>query len=354
MFKFQVSTKFSHIFSSTKDSSNSVMEIVNDNNVDEETPSATESAQQSVADRTEDSRPGIPSRLHYSAAQTSKVDNLLCDEHVDASGSNSAARATKHAKPASGSNVQNEKVIPKAELLDIEPDDDEIETWNKHDPWSDYFQSAQQTSETNTNAPKMTHESGTVRSSTNNNHKQEMDVLNLAEILDKLKLSERCKSPSLRQKLTDLVTMYQDRFAVNVGSTPAAISPFEIEVDESEWLQLKSEKYPRPQSAAREQAIRKFIRKAIADKVIRPSQASYFSQVLLTPKANGSWRFCVDYRNLNRITKRSGWTIPNIEGLLRKVGSHKAKYYASLDYTSGYHQAPLAESSRKYTAYPSL
>ena len=197
----------------------------------------------------------------------------------------------------------------------------------------------------------MTHESGTVRSSTNNNHKQGMDVLNLDEILDKLKLSERCKSPSLRQKLTDLVTMYQDRFAVNVGSTPAAISPFEIEVDESEWLQLKSEKYPRPQSAAREQAIRKFIRKAIADKVIRPSQASYFSQVLLTPKANGSWRFCVDYRNLNRITKRSGWTIPNIEGLLRKVGSHKAKYYASLDYTSGYHQAPLAESSRQYTAF---
>jgi hypothetical protein len=114
MFKFQVSTIFSHLFSSTKDSSNSVMEIVNDNNVDEETPSATESAQQSVADRTEDARPGIPSRLHYSAAQTSKVDNLLCDEHVDASGSNSAARTTKHAKPASGSNVQNEKVIPKA------------------------------------------------------------------------------------------------------------------------------------------------------------------------------------------------------------------------------------------------
>jgi hypothetical protein len=52
MFKFQVSTIFSHLFSSTKDSSNSVMEIVNDNNVDEETPSATESAQQSVADRT--------------------------------------------------------------------------------------------------------------------------------------------------------------------------------------------------------------------------------------------------------------------------------------------------------------
>jgi hypothetical protein len=45
-----------------------------------------------------------------------------------------------------------------------------------------------------------------------------MDVLNLDEILDKLKLSERCKSPSLRQKLTDLVTIYQDRFAVNVGS----------------------------------------------------------------------------------------------------------------------------------------
>ena len=46
-----------------------------------------------------------------------------------------------------------------------------------------------------------------------------------------------------------------------------------------------------------------------------------------------------------------GWPIPNIENLLRRIGAKRAKYFATLDYTSGYYQAPLEESSRQYTAF---
>jgi hypothetical protein len=86
--------------------------------------------------------------------------------------------------------------------------------------------------------------------------------------------------------------------------------------------------------------------------VISESQAPYYSQVHLTPKPTpGEWRFCVDYRRLNAASKSLGWPIPNIADMLRRLGNRKSKYFCKLDLTAGYHQAPLEESSRKYTAF---
>jgi hypothetical protein len=74
-------------------------------------------------------------------------------------------------------------------------------------------------------------------------------------------------------------------------------------------------------------------------------------QVLLTPKLSGDWRFCIDYRSLNAFSKSLGWPIPNIENLLQRIGTKRAKYFATLDFTAGYHQLPLDEESKKYTAF---
>ena len=46
-----------------------------------------------------------------------------------------------------------------------------------------------------------------------------------------------------------------------------------------------------------------------------------------------------------------GWPIPNIQHMLQRLGSHKPTIFGKLDFTSGYHQAPLAKSSRVYTAF---
>jgi len=43
--------------------------------------------------------------------------------------------------------------------------------------------------------------------------------------------------------------------------------------------------------------------------------------------------------------------IPHTENLLRRIGAKRAKYFATLDYTSGYYQAPIDENSKKYTAF---
>jgi len=49
-----------------------------------------------------------------------------------------------------------------------------------------------------------------------------------------------------------------------------------------------------------------------------------------------------------------GYPIPNINAIIQRVGNKKAKLYATMDLTSGYHQAPLAKESQRYTAFITL
>ena len=72
----------------------------------------------------------------------------------------------------------------------------------------------------------------------------------------------------------------------------------------------------------------------------------------LVPKpGEDKWRFCLDYRFLNLCTSIEGGVIQNIGETLRRIGSHKPRYFAVMDLTSGYHQAPIAEGSIPYTAF---
>ena len=72
---------------------------------------------------------------------------------------------------------------------------------------------------------------------------------------------------------------------------------------------------------------------------------------MLTPKPNGTWRFCVDYRAMNDATESASWPIPNITDLLNRLGRAKADTFGVMDLTSGYHQAPLSMACRAFTAF---
>ena len=97
--------------------------------------------------------------------------------------------------------------------------------------------------------------------------------------------------------------------------------------------------------------MKRFIEKALKAKLIQPSNATAWSQVHLTPKPNGKWRFCLDFRNLNDQTESQGWPIPNIKQVLQRISKSKAKYFAVLDLTQGYYQMLIDESSRHLTAF---
>ena len=68
---------------------------------------------------------------------------------------------------------------------------------------------------------------------------------------------------------------------------------------------------------------------------IRPSSSPYGAPILFARKKDGTLRMCVDFRALNRQTRKDVYPIPRIEDLLDKLAS--ARYFTKLDLAQGYH-----------------
>ena len=57
------------------------------------------------------------------------------------------------------------------------------------------------------------------------------------------------------------------------------------------------------------------------------SQSTHYSQILMVPKPDGTFRMCVDYRALNDCTADASWPIANIAEMFRRIGSQKPKIF---------------------------
>ena len=76
-------------------------------------------------------------------------------------------------------------------------------------------------------------------------------------------------------------------------------------------------------------AVKKYIEDFLERGFIVPSQASMASPVLFTRKPNRGLRFCVDYRKLNAIIKKSRYPLPLIDKTLAKL--LKAEVFTKLN-----------------------
>jgi hypothetical protein len=107
-------------------------------------------------------------------------------------------------------------------------------------------------------------------------------------------------SEEFKSKLQSLCRKYIDIFSTKLNENPADILPFEIQCDKNKWLTNKKNQLPpRVQSPEKQAETLKQITDMLKNKIIKPSEATVHSQVLLVPKPNQKWRFCIDFRNLN-------------------------------------------------------
>ncbi|GJX05138.1 putative reverse transcriptase domain-containing protein [Tanacetum coccineum] len=124
----------------------------------------------------------------------------------------------------------------------------------------------------------------------------------------------------------------QVEFQINLipGAAPVARAPYRLAPSEMKELseQLKE----------------------LSDKgFIRPSSSPWGAPVLFVKKKDGSFRMCIDYRELNKLTVKNRYPLPRIDDLFDQLQG--SSVYSKIDLRSGYHQLRVQEEDIPKTAF---
>jgi hypothetical protein len=85
--------------------------------------------------------------------------------------------------------------------------------------------------------------------------------------------------------------------------------------------------------------IRRQIQELLQKGHIRPISSPCVSTIVLVQKKDETWRLCIDYRALNKITVRNHYPIPKIDDLLYQLNGEN--FFSKIDLKSCYHQVPI-------------
>nr|GEV88405.1 putative reverse transcriptase domain, ribonuclease H-like domain, aspartic peptidase domain protein [Tanacetum cinerariifolium] len=82
---------------------------------------------------------------------------------------------------------------------------------------------------------------------------------------------------------------------------------------------------------------------------VRPSSSPWGASVLFIKKKDGSFRMCIDYRELNKLTVKNRYPLPRIDDLFDQLQG--SSVYSKIDLHSGYHQVWIREEDILITAF---
>ena len=159
---------------------------------------------------------------------------------------------------------------------------------------------------------------------------------------------EFCKELSVAQEEKVFDMLFKRRAVMSTGNDDvgfAAATSHRIELYDTTPIRQKPRVFPEPVSRQIEDECKKLLNLDI----IEHSKSPFAAPVVPVVKKCGSLRLCVDYRLLNKVTKPDRFPVPNLREQVYSL--HDKKYFTTLDLTSGFHQIPLDESSREYTAF---
>ncbi|EOD52887.1 putative retrotransposon ty3-gypsy subclass protein [Neofusicoccum parvum UCRNP2] len=96
-------------------------------------------------------------------------------------------------------------------------------------------------------------------------------------------------------------------------------------------------------------AAKDYIEENLGNGFIEASRAPFGSPILMARKADGGFRFCVDYRRLNAATKKNKYPLPLIDETLARLTG--ARYFSKIDVRQAFHRIRMHEDSKDLTTF---
>ncbi|XP_070660499.1 uncharacterized protein [Malus domestica] len=153
-------------------------------------------------------------------------------------------------------------------------------------------------------------------------------------------------SPQQSHELNELLGAFEDIFVLPSKLPPSRGHDHHIPlVLGAKPLNLRPYHYGPMQKTKIEQTVQELLN----SRFIRPSHSPFSFPVLLVKKKEGTWRMCIDYRELNALTVKDKYPILLIDDLLDELFG--AVYFSKLDLRSGYHQILISPEDVDKTAF---
>ncbi|GJS09559.1 putative reverse transcriptase domain-containing protein [Tanacetum coccineum] len=114
------------------------------------------------------------------------------------------------------------------------------------------------------------------------------------------------------------------------GAAPVARAPYRLAPSEMKELSIQ-------------------LQELLEKGFIRPSSSPWGAPVLFVKKKDGSFRMCIDYRELNKLTVKNRYPLPRIDDLFDQLQG--SSVYSKIDLRSGYHQLRIKEEDIPITAF---
>ena len=100
----------------------------------------------------------------------------------------------------------------------------------------------------------------------------------------------------------------------------------------------------------RDNAIKEVVQKLTTMQFIREVYyPDWLANVMMVKKANGKWRMCVDFTDLNKTCPKDSYPLPRIDQLVNSTAGHQLLSF--MDAFSGYNQIKMNETDQEKTSF---
>jgi len=148
------------------------------------------------------------------------------------------------------------------------------------------------------------------------------------------------------QQFQEILHKHANTFATD-STDLGYCSLLEHDIDTGDSPPIKQSPRRPPLSAG--DAENEIIDEMLSAGVIEPSLSEWASPVCLVKKPDGSYRFCIDYRRVNAVSRKDGFPIPDITEAIDSLRG--SRWFATIDLLSGYWQLGMTDRAKERSAF---